>query len=179
MFAIGSYVIYRSEGVCRVTDVREEKFGAIGGAEKYYILTPVSDPKSTVFVPTNNERLVSMMRHLLSAEEIGALCASLREERMEWIADNRARNNAFRDLLAIGDRRELIVLLNTVTEHIEEAVAAGKKPTATDEYARKQAAKLLLDEFCATSAIADEIELLAIVRGELAPTPIEREFLVN
>ena len=35
MFDIGSYVIYRSEGVCVVSDIREENFGIIGKSEKY------------------------------------------------------------------------------------------------------------------------------------------------
>ena len=51
MYEIGSYVIYRAEGFWKISDIRTESFGAIGGQEKYYILSPVNDEKSTVFVP--------------------------------------------------------------------------------------------------------------------------------
>ena len=73
MFAVGSFVVYRAEGVCRISDIKAESFGVIGSKENYYILTPLNDEKSTVFVPVANETLVGMMRPLLSAEEITAL----------------------------------------------------------------------------------------------------------
>ena len=70
MFEIGSYVMYRAEGVCKISDIRDESFGAIGGQEKYYILSPLNDDKSTVYVPMGNDALLGMMRPLMSAEEI-------------------------------------------------------------------------------------------------------------
>lgn len=169
MFEIGSYVIYRSEGVCLVSDIRNENFGAMGGTDRYYILTPLNDPKSTVFVPVSNERLVSMMRPMLSAGEIVCLCNELSGERMEWIAENRARNVRFRDILAIGDRRDLIVMIHTVNDHIDEAKRRGKKPTGTDENALAKAKKLLLEEFGATTDLHDESQLMEVLRGERIP----------
>ena len=155
-------MIYRAEGVCSVSDIREESFGTIGGKEKYYILSPVNDEKSTLFVPLNNERLCGMMRKLLSAEDICALCKELYDERLDWIPENRARNAAFRDILAIGDRRELIVLVNTVCERMESG-----KITGTDENTLRRATKMLYDEFKVTSDIASESNVIPLLRGEL------------
>ncbi len=168
MFEIGSYVVYRAEGVCIVSDIREESFGAIGGKEKYYILTPMADKKSTVFVPVNNETLCAMMRKLLSAEEICELCASLRNERMEWIAESRARNTRFKEIMATGDRRELIILLNTVHEQISRTVASGKRPTGTDENALRRAKQMLYDEFSFTLELRSEDDVVSLVLGELS-----------
>lgn len=169
MFEIGSYVIYRSEGVCLISDIRNENFGAMGGADRYYILTPLNDPKSTVFVPVSNERLVSMMRPMLSAEEIVRLCRELTDARLEWIAESRARNTRFRDILAVGDRRELIAMIHTINEHIVATRKKGKKPTGTDENALAKAKRLLLEEFGATTDLGNEAELMELLHGERIP----------
>ncbi|MBR2354595.1 MAG: CarD family transcriptional regulator [Clostridia bacterium] len=165
MFKIGDYVSYRSEGVCKISDIRKENFGG-GEGTTYYILAPVNDPKSTLFVPMDNERLIALMRPLLSANEISALCEELRSERMDWVEENRMRNNVFREILSEGDRRKLIVLLNTVTERMEAQVAAGKRILGTDLNAANRAAQLLLEEFSATAELSSAEELLALLKGE-------------
>ena len=167
MFKIGSRVVYRSEGVCVVSDIRSESFGLIGRAEDYYILTPVSDNKSTVFVPVNNEKLVAYMRALMSAEEITEMISELREQRMDLIAESRARNAAFKEVLALGDRRQLIIMLNTLAEKTEEIKAAGKKIPTGDLNALRRAEKLLYDEFSATTDIAGAKDIIRLLRGEL------------
>ena len=167
MLEIGGYVIYRSEGVCRISDIRSESFGALGGQGIYYILTPLNDEKSTVFVPAENETLVGMMRPLLSAAEICRLAESLREERLEWIPESRARNNAFRDLIAEGDRERLIVLVNTVEEHISLQMESGRRLTATDQNALRRAKRLLFEEFSATTDLRGEEDVYPLLRGDV------------
>ena len=177
MFTIGAYVMYRSEGVCKIADIRQETFGTVGNGATYYILTPLNDPKTTLFVPTENELLVSYMRPLLSAEEICALTAELREERIEWIPENRIRNARFREILALGDRRELIVLVHTLLERIRMTEAAGKRIAAGDEQALRRATKLLLDEFSTTTDLSNEVEVLAVLMGEHTPKSREIAYI--
>ncbi|MBO5939073.1 MAG: CarD family transcriptional regulator [Clostridia bacterium] len=166
MFEIGSYVSYRAEGVCMISDIREERFGALGAMAKYYILSPVGDEKSTVFVPMDNERLLSMMRPLLSADEILQMVEELRDERMEWIEESRARNARFREIFADGDRKQLIVLLNTVAEHSEMIRQLGKKVGSTDENAMYRAKTMLFEEFSMTTDLSSMDEILPLLRGE-------------
>ena len=163
MFEIGRFVCYRAEGVCQITDVREEAFG---GSEKkpYYVLTPVGDVKSTVYVPCDSEVLTSRMRPLLSAEEICALVEDTRGERMEWIPESRLRNTKFRDILAEGDRRELLVLLFTLMAHAE--TVGAKKNSTVDENAARRARKLLLEEFSVTTDLETEEDLCRLLTVE-------------
>lgn len=166
MFEIGTYISYRSEGVCVISDIREECFGALGKSEEYYILAPLKDMNSILYVPVNNELLTSKMQRLLSADELCSLCDELRGERMEWITDSRARNGVLREILAAGDRRELIVLVNTIVERIERSAEIGRKITAGDENTLKRAKRMLLDEFSATTDLESEEELMGLLRGE-------------
>ena len=129
-YEIGDCVIYRAEGICDITDIRAESFAG-GEKSDYYIISPRNDPNSTVYVPVDNEKLTSMIRPLLSEEQIRALVAELRDERLEWIEDSRARNAKFKDILSIGDRRTVLVLLNTVRERIALNEATGKRSGTT------------------------------------------------
>ena len=164
MFEIGSYVSYRAEGVCVIADIRNESFGAIGASTKYYILSPLNDEKSTVFVPAENELLMGYMRPLLSAAEIHALIEEQKEERLEWIEESRARNVKYRDLLAEGDRRVLITLVQTILDYA--AAIQPKKLGSTDENALKRATRMLYEEFSATTDLAEVEEILPLLRGE-------------
>ena len=166
MFEVGSYVSYRAEGVCVISDIREERFGALGNVTKYYILSPKGDEKSTVFVPMDNEGLVSMMRPLLSATEIMEMVDELRDERIEWIEESRMRNIRFREIFSDGDRRLLIVLLNTVAEHSEMLRAMGKKVGSIDENAQYRAQMMLFEEFSMTTDLGSVEEVLPLLRGE-------------
>ena len=167
MFDIGSYVIYRSEGVCVVSDIREENFGTIGKSEKYYILTSVNSQGSTTFIPVNNEELTSHMRPLLSATQINQMAEALRDSRIEWIDETRARSNRFKEILAAGVPEELIQLANTVSERIDAATANGKKPSTTDLNALRRAERILFDQFCSTTDLASPRDIIPLLRGNI------------
>lgn len=164
-YRVGDRVIYRAEGICDVVDVRRERFIGQTDESEYYILSPQNDPNSTVYVPVDNEALTALMRPLLSREEILSLCDELREHRMEWIVDSRGRNAAFREVLSIGDRREVIVLVNTVREHIAENEKRGKKPGSTDTGALRRGSKLLRDEFSPAIPMESDEVLYAVLDG--------------
>ena len=161
-YEIGDYVIYRAEGICDIVDIRCESFA---GGEKadYYILSPRNDPNSMLYVPVDNERLTSMMRSLLSEKEIRALIAELRDERLEWIDDSRARNSKFKEILSEGERHAVLVLLNTVREHIAMNDANGKRSGTTDTGALSRACKLLRDEFSPAIPVKTDEQLFALL----------------
>jgi RNA polymerase-interacting CarD/CdnL/TRCF family regulator len=126
---------------------------------------------SILYVPVNNEALTSKMHPLLSADEICALADELRDDKLEWIIDSRARNAALREILATGDRRELIVLINTIVDRIERSAEIGRKITAGDENTLKRAKRMLLDEFGATTDLKTDEELMGVLKGEYKCAP--------
>lgn len=165
-FAVGDAVVYRAEGVCDVVDIRNENFGARNDGAKYYILSPRNDSNSMLYVPVDNETLTALMRPILKKEEIFTLVRDLRGERLVWIPDSRARNTKFREILSLGDRREVIVLLQTVREHIEKVTLAGKKPGSTETNAMYRATKLLRDEFSMAFSMTSDEDLFALLDGD-------------
>ena len=161
-YEIGDFVIYRAEGICDITDIKRQSFAG-GETADYYILSPRNDPNSTVYVPVDNERLTSMMRPLLSECEIRALISELRADRLDWIPDSRARNARFKDILSEGDRRKLIVLLNTVRDKIAENDLIGKRSGTTETGSMAKACRLLREEFSPAIPLKNDDELLALI----------------
>ena len=99
------------------------------------------------------------------------LVSEIREERMEWIPDIRARNQRYRDILSLGDRRDIIVLINTIMEIKKEGKESNKRLTGTDENALRRAKQMLYDEFTATSEIRTEDDIFLLLSGELTIEP--------
>ena len=76
-FCKGEYVNYRTSGVCLIEDIAVPEFASGGEKGEYYILRPVKDKSTTLFVPIKSEALLSGMRHLLAKEEIVAVLGVL------------------------------------------------------------------------------------------------------
>ncbi len=169
MFKIGSYVSYRSEGVCVISDIREEAFGSPQNAKLYYVLNPKDDAKSTFFVPADNEALVAMMRKLLSAREIEKMIAEVSARPDEWIAETKPRGVYFKKLLDLGEREDLVFLVHNIKCNIDAQTALGKKPYLSDVNSLTRAAKLLLSEFSMAmpmSSIDEVIEFIEKIYAE-------------
>lgn len=167
MFKIGSYVVYRAEGVCTVSDVRSESFGTIGKDEKYYILTPLRDERSQVFVPVNNAELLGYMRTPITADEINSMIDVLVDCRLEWICESRVRGASFKEILASGDVKRIIVLINTLADKLDEIAEMGKKPGSTETSAYEKAVRSLYQELTVNTDISSEDDVLRALRGEI------------
>ena len=86
MYSIGEIVLYGSNGVCEITEITTKKIGK--NSIEYYVLKPVCSDSSTLFVPTQNEMLVSRMRVVLSSDEIKDILSQKTDNEI-WI-DNKA-----------------------------------------------------------------------------------------
>lgn len=144
-YQVGDRVVYGIHGVCLITDIEKQKSGT--EVTSYYILQPVYDEKGKVFVPVGNERLEKKMRRILSKAEIYELIKEMPSEDGIWIDDEAVRKERYKQILLIGDRRELVRLIKTLYLHQQEQAAKGKKLYKNDEKVMKEAEKMLYEEF--------------------------------
>lgn len=164
MLEKNSYVMYGDNGVCLVADRRKEKFA--GQWREYYILKPVSNEESTLYVPTDNEKLLSKMQDVLSYDEIMEIIHSLPKDNMPWIEDNKEREAMYDEVFASGDRRELLLLVKSLYQHKQQRKAEGKKLWTIDENAMKRAEKLVYEEFATVLNIKPE-DVVPFIEEEL------------
>ena len=59
MYEKNEILVYGNNGVCRLTDIRRESF--TDQPEMYYILSPVFDERSTIYVPTESISAVKVI----------------------------------------------------------------------------------------------------------------------
>lgn len=145
MFQVNDTILYGSQSVCTVTEICERRIG--GQKLRYYVLKPVFDSRSTIYVPCENTGLVGKMRRILSAAEIYTLIDELQDGAVPWIADETERKEAYGEILRSGDRKALAGLIRTLYLHREQQKAAGKKFHTVDEQLLDRAQKLLHEEF--------------------------------
>jgi CarD family transcriptional regulator len=162
LFSVNDVVLYGIDGVCHVTGVTTKKIG--GYPEKYYVLRPVSQETTTIYVPVTNEALVSRMQRLLSLDEAMELIRSVSEEETIWIEDDMKRRFAYEKILEIGDRREIFKLIKTLYLRAQELKGGKRKMHVADEKLMKEAEKRLYDEFAHVLHIEPEQVLPFIFR---------------
>ena len=166
MYKIGDNVVYGSNGVMTVVDVRDESFG--DAVRKYYVLHPYgSGSESLVFVPVDNEKLLAIMSPLLSREEYISIFRSVRSlPDCEWGKDGRSRTEIFKSILDSCDRAKIISMIRTIYKMGEKRALEGKKNFVSDENALRKAERILTVEISLVFGI-DESEVKDTVLCEM------------
>ncbi len=160
----GDIVLYGANGVCRIDDVRTEKLGT--EVRTYYILKPIRNGSSTIFVPKDNLALVGQMQDLLSADGIDILlreCAQAEETAR--ITDARARAEHYKNVLSSGERSLILHSLRMLYIHRLELGAKGKQLCASDETFFSRAEDVFVDEISTVLSLSREEARAYLYRG--------------
>lgn len=145
MLNVGEAVIYGAQGVCSITGTIQKMVG--DQTYEYYVLRPVFNDNSTIFVPVNNKKLLSKMRRVLSSDEIYGIIKAMPDEDTDWIEDDSVRAEKYREIISGGDRQKLVRLIKTMYTHEKELKEKGKKLRVSDGVLFRDAEKLLYEEF--------------------------------
>lgn len=135
MFSKNDYVIYSTEGICRVEDIRPVSFDIphMPSEERvYYVLSPLSKSGASVYMPIENEQLVAKMRHVLTKEEIDEAIDASAKKPLPDLSDRRRRTMIYK---AVTDsmKCELVLLLVRALYERRQALALeGKRMAFSD-----------------------------------------------
>lgn len=143
MYSVDEVVLYGSNGVCRIKEISKKKIA--GTVMEYYVLKPLFSQESTLFVPTNNEALVSKMRYILSKDRIEEILDNL-SETPEWINDKNGRFDFCKATIASGDFESVVNLIRMLRFHEKEQNSKGKHLHLSDERFLREAEKIACDE---------------------------------
>lgn len=152
MLAVGQTVVYGTQGVCTVREISMLKLGKTKG--EYYVLSPVDDPGSTVYVPTANEKLMSKLRPVLTEKEADELIDEAVREPLEWIVSDAERKSACDDIVKSGDRKQLMQLVGMLYRRREALKDQKKHFHNIDAQYLKTAERMLHGELAYALGIA-------------------------
>lgn len=161
MFQVNDVIIYGVQGVCKITGTEEK---TVSGKKKtYFVLKPVGDKGSTIFVPTDNEYVLKKMRRLLTKDEIHKLIDSMRSEHAVWVENENERKELYKSILAKGDPLGLIKMIKAIYAHKKEREAEGKRLHISDERFFKDAEQILYNEFQYVLELRDKDDLMTYI----------------
>lgn len=142
MFKENDYVNYGQKGICKIDEISEFDFGPDRKKRLYYVLKPVFDKNSKIYVPVKNEELTNCMRKILTEDEINSIILSIKNEKICWIKDHKQRTEKFNRILKQRDERQLLQMIRCICMKTE-----GKKLSGTDMQMLKKAEQILDQEF--------------------------------
>lgn len=147
MFALGDAVIYGTEGVCKISEIKTMTVANV--AREYYVLKPVYEDRSTLYVPADNEAVVKeRMRHLFTVDEVNTIIKNVSEgTTMPWIPNDMKRKEFCVNTLKNGDRTAIMRLIGMLYSHQMEMREQKKHFHIADERYLKEAENLINEEF--------------------------------
>ena len=130
MFDVGDYIIYGSNGVCKITNVGPMKVSGLSKDKLYYTLIPCYIRDSEIFTPVDNERVV--MRRVMTKDEANQFVNDIDTIGKLKIIEEKKRELEYRQAVLSCDPKILVELMKTIKERMDKRVADGKKITASD-----------------------------------------------
>lgn len=147
-YEAGMHIRYGGTGICLIDRVAEIPYPGQQPFRLCYVLKPLRSAGMEVSVPLDNELLCAKMQPLRSKEEIDRMLdLAAHDDEMAWIDDRKQRSTEFRRILAGGDAHTLLRLIHCILRRQNELKALGKRLSAMDDNARKDAARMLDEEF--------------------------------
>ena len=164
MFKISDYVCYGATGVCQITETKKERISGV--TKEYYVLKPVFNENSAVYVPMDSPILVEKMKPVLSATEIKKLITNAKKRNDEWIVNDFQRSEQFKGILKSGDRANIIEIIRMIYRRQKELASRGKHLHVSDERTRRDAQTPICSEIAFVKGISPD-EALELILANL------------
>lgn len=156
MFCIGEYIVYGTNGICRVESIGPSPYDKTD-SRTFYLLIPVKNPmSSTIYTPVDNDRVP--MRRLMTEGEITALIAAMPEIEPLSVPVEKQRRELYRATIGTLKPEAYVQVIKTVHQRRETLAAARKHFPVTDLECERLAKHMLYSE-CAHVLGLDEEEM--------------------
>lgn len=165
MFELNDVLVYGTNGVCKISDIRKENFSGLK-SEMYYILSPVFGTQSTLYVPTGNSKLSTKLRPVMVKETLNEMMNTAKENDLPWEADDRIRGEHFHEIVSNGLSPELLLVIKCIVRRRNELKLKIKKLHAADERTLALCEKIASEEYAYAYGI-DVAEAVTFIENEL------------
>jgi len=173
VFRVGDFVVYGSNGVCKVENIGTLEGAGVPADRLYYTLLPLYMRGSRIFSPVDNQKVI--IRPVLSPEEASLLINEIHELEPLWINDEKKREVHYKEAFRTCDCRQYVRIIKTIYMRQESRLAEGKKVTAQDEKYFQMAEDALYGELAislgltkedAKAYVIENVEKLIASKGE-------------
>ena len=161
-YFVGDYVMYAGNGICRINDIRRERFSGLE-ERLYYVMSSVYDSGAKFYLPVGMEDIKKRIRPLLSEGEIWAIIDETEDIGSRWIENDDSRMAAFEQILKGGEIAEILWLVKILNLHKIEMRESGRKFRSCDEKVLTHAERVITEEFAFVLGLRRESVIPRIV----------------
>lgn len=145
MFKVGDYVMYKTEGVCKVDQITTMDSNPKDKQKKlYYVMIPVKDSGLKIYSAVENTAIPR--RPIMTEQEARTMIESMADLPVLEIENEKYREESYKKALKSCDCREWVRVMKTIYLRRKGRLSEGKKSTAVDDHYQKAAQELLLGE---------------------------------
>lgn len=154
MYKIGDYLVYKTEGVCKVNKITLMQGASDTKKCLYYVLSPIKNDGLTIYSPVDNPTVIR--RPVMTAEEARAVVREAAELPPLDVPNEKSREDAYKRALKSGDCREWFRITKTIHTRKEYRQQVGKKTTAMDDHYFRAAQGLLKEELAVALDLTEQ-----------------------
>ena len=144
MFEKNQLIMCGGHGVCRVVNVTGNPIDKFDKIRKFYVLQPVFEKASTVYMPVDNDKVI--MRRIMNKGEAEELIDNIPEIETVWIKEEKTREQMYKDAIRTYDCHSLVQIIKTLYLRKQSRIKEGKKVLSSDEQYLHKAEMLLYSE---------------------------------
>ena len=144
LFKIGDTVVYGAQGICKIDRIETKQIGR--QSQDYYVLKPIFNENTAVFVPVGNKALTAKMLNVLTKTQIKQLAEKVTDIAAFKASDENQKRELYKSILSSGNREKLVALIKTIRLERETRRESGKKLNINDEQTLRKAEMLLYNE---------------------------------
>jgi len=152
MFQKGNYVICGNNGICCIQDITTLDITGVDKKRKYYLLKPVYQSGSTIYVPVDAAE--KSLRKATSRDEANELIRSIPDIPLIPLADEKTLERTYKEYMHEGSCEAWIKLIKTIYLRKEKRILKGCKITAVDSRYFKLAEDFLYGELSVALGIS-------------------------
>lgn len=155
MFNVGDYIIYGSNGVCRVEAVGVPEISALKKSGKtYYTLCPVGSTE-TIYIPVDTK---IFMRPIIGREEAEELIEAIPtiDGEVCYISSPRVRSDFYKEFMDSHECEDLVKLIKSIYAKGKSDAGAGKTQSSIDKRFMEKAEKTLYSELSLALGISED-----------------------
>lgn len=143
MLAINDHIIYESNGICKVVDIKTMKLGRLD-EHTYFIIKQINNYASTFYLPVDYDTSTVNLRNIHTQDEILSLIDSMPDCEPIWVDNERERGKLFLSRIESNDCKEIIKVAKSI--YLEKTKEKHRRANQYDYKIMGMAEKKLYEE---------------------------------
>lgn len=155
MFQVGDYVMYKTDGVCKIDQITTMESNPKDKQKRlYYVMIPVKDSGLKIYSAVENTAIPR--RPIMTEQEARTMVESMADLPVLKIENEKYREESYKKALKSCSCQEWVRVMKTIYLRKKGRISEGKKSTAVDDHYQQAAKELLLGELSVSLHMSED-----------------------